>query len=320
MKKINQYITPQQLLTLNNFIKLYYGNDINIFMIQGLMVSCMSSVTPCLPIESALLKYGTSVFPLQTQADQSELTLLLLDGLYSQTFNNMQIQEVIYPLKSITKFYTQDFNYTLLSNEEQHNVLDWYLGYFTGVRVLWDTSEIIKTYSTCLLEDSDGAQISAADMFVAALNGLLLLTNDLLHKLKPTYQNIELNKTIACVQKMVSEMPAAEKVFDDIKGQATVCKTLTTLMFLSEQIAPTIDRHHVSNIENICKYFNKQQKDVPPEIRDKIRESLKQLQKSGLLDVKTLGIDENGEDILHVEVLEPMPGLNKYFKQEATIH
>ena len=320
MKKINQYITSRQLLALNDFIKLYYGHDINIFMIQGLMVSCMSSVTPCLPIESVLLKYGTSVFPLQTQADQAELTLLLLDGLYPQTFNNLQIQEAIYPLKSITEFYTQDFNYTLLSNDEQRNVLDWYLGYFTGVRVFWSIPEIREIYSKCLLEDTDGAQISAADMFVAALNGLLLLTNDLLHKLKPTYQNIELNTTIAMVQKMVSEMPSAEKAFDDIKGQATVCKTLTTLMYLSDQIAPAIYQHSVSNLENICKYFNKQQKDVPPEVRNKIQESLKQLQESGLLDVKTLGVDENGEDILHVEVLESMPGLNKYFKQEATIH
>ena len=103
------------------------------------------------------------MFPLQTQADQAELTLLLLDGLYPQTFNNLQIQEAIYPLKSITEFYTQDFNYTLLSNDEQRNVLDWYLGYFTGVRVFWDIPEIREIYSKCLLEDKDGAQIKEGD-------------------------------------------------------------------------------------------------------------------------------------------------------------
>ena len=320
MKKINQYITPQQLLTLNDLIKIYYGSDINIFMIQGLMISCYSSVTPCLPLESALFKHGKAVFPLQTQADQSELTSLMLNGLYPQTFKNLQIQETVYPLKSITSAYTKDFKYTLLNDDEQRNLLDWHLGYFTGVRVFWNIPEIREMYSTCLVEDKDGARLSVEDIFVESLNGLILLTNDLLNKFEPTYQNAELHKTIASVRKMVIEMPDVEKAYDDLKNKATVCKALTTLMYLSEQIAPTIDQHHMGDIEDIRKYFNNQQKDIPIEIRDKIRKSLKQLQNSGLLDVKTLGVDENGEDILQIELLESIFKSDQDVNPKATLH
>ena len=96
--------------------------------------------------------------------------------------------------------------------------------------------------------------------------------------------------------------------------------TRTVTERLSEQIAPTIDQHHMSDIEDLRTYFSNPQKELPPEIRDKIRRSLERLQNSGLLDVKTLGVDENGEDILQIELLESILKSDQDVNPKATLH
>jgi hypothetical protein len=208
-------ITSKELIKLNDLIKRYYGDEINIYVMHGLIVSYLCSAR-AEPFEDFLFEFQSSVpvFPmLDFEGDVNpEFLPLFLGKLFNKTVELANNAQLICPLVTTDRFNAK-FKLDDLDTEQKRNLLDWYMGYFQGFVYLWDHDAIgsyIKQPED--IEDEFLAGI-VAERFVTALNMHYLAAYDLIAEIKPKYKTQDFQYSIKQIKETVKEFPKVKQLF-----------------------------------------------------------------------------------------------------------
>jgi hypothetical protein len=215
-------ITSNELIRLNELIKLYYGDEINIYVMHGLIVSYLSSARTE-KFEDFLFNFHDQepVIPmLEFEDDVSpEFLPLFLGKLFNKTIEISNKSELICPLVTTDKFNAR-FKLEGLGHELKCNLLDWYMGYFQGFMYLWD-HDIIGNYVEKPEDNAEELMAGiVAEPFVTALNMHYLVAYDLIAEIKPKYKTEDFRYSIKKIK---------ETVKDFSKEESFIAKRLLTI-------------------------------------------------------------------------------------------
>lgn len=204
-------ISTKDLNRLNELIQLYYGEEINIYVMHGLLISYLCSAstdqftdllfneTHQEPVFKIIGTHSTEI--------NKEFTHLFLDVFYNKTIGICNNGKFIYQLISTDKFNTK-INYSDLKPEQKKHLLDWYMGFFQGFTYVWD-HDLISDYIE--YENPEQGHEIVIERFVGSLNVQYLAANQLINELKPKYKNNDFKYTIKEIKSTVKDMTEIEK-------------------------------------------------------------------------------------------------------------
>ncbi len=243
-------ITPQELVRLDELIRFYYGNDINIYVMHGLMVSYLCSANND-KFDDLMFDYQNRepILEFDYNGDiSSEFTQLFLGKLFNQTVDLVNKGKLIYPLIS-TDAFNGKVNLKALSIDSKRNLLDWYMGFYYGYATVW-VHEIIHDYiNREIVNDGDELASSIeANGFLSALNMYYIVVDRLVKELKPNYSNDMFNYSIEKIQSALKEMPkgifaVAKSLLDAMNKYETALSEILGFTYNAKNYNKTIGSH-----------------------------------------------------------------------------
>ena len=219
-----------QIIELNNLIKEHYGDEFNIFFMQGLFISHLSSATSN-TIHEFMEGDGPILQGLCDLAIKSNLTYLLYDGLYNETARNCSKYNNIIPIVNLDNFRGKYFSYHELSLDEQRNLLDWYMGYFFGYDKFWE-HEIIAYF----LENSGicVGTVSVYETFAEAIQAQDMVAYELIKTVKPKYKDLRLQRIVKEIQQIVKDYTPEDIASTMHLAKSIACSLLSTVLVLAQ--------------------------------------------------------------------------------------
>lgn len=211
-------VTTNDLIRLNELVKIYYGNEINIYVMHGLMVSYLCSANTE-RFDTFLFNPGEHepIIPmLEFEGDINKEFLPLFFGkLFNQIIEVSNKGKLVYPLIS-TDGFNLDFNPEALTSEQKRCLLDWYMGFFMGFMYLWKHDAIHYYIEQ---SDTDEGFLSGiiTDRFVTALNTHYIVACNLITEVKPKYKNKDFKFILKKIKEAVSNIS---------ENQTMIIKTL----------------------------------------------------------------------------------------------
>lgn len=220
---------------LSGLVQKCYGTELNVFLLQGMLYSCLSSATEVNPIQ-LFLDPATKFKPQNTFRDEAEfmrMGLLLTEGMYGTCMSVVQKYDNIIPMISLDEFRGKYFEFDQLNYEQQRNLLDWYVGYFWVYHVYWDHQRIQNylKHSDLMIEGQD-----VLDFYVDSLHAQHLLAQQLVKKFQPNYSNNEFN----LVAKYLLDFPQkfdADYTEYLLDGPVKIANSLLMAMFVNNMMA-----------------------------------------------------------------------------------
>ena len=205
-------ISTKDLIRLNELIGLYYGEEINIYVMHGLLVSYLCSASSD-NLANLLFDetYQEPVFKMintPTAEINKEFVHLFLNVFYNKTIEICNNGKFIYPLISTDKFNNK-FNYSDLLPEQKQHLLDWYMGFFQGFMYIWD-HDLIGNYIE--YNNPDQEHEITIERFLGSLNVQYLAAFRLIKELKPKYNNEDFKYTIKKIKSTVKDMSEIEMI------------------------------------------------------------------------------------------------------------
>ena len=242
-------ISTKDLIRLNELIGIYYGEEINIYVMHGLLVSYLCSAST--DNFADLLFNETHQEPVfkmintPTEDINKEFTHLFLNVFYNNTVEICNNGKFTYQLISTDKFNAK-FNYRELLPEQKQHLLDWYMGFFQGFMCIWD-HDLIGNYIEYDNPDQDHEII--IERFINSLNVQYLAALQLVKELKPNYTNEDFKYTIKKIKSTVKDMTESEmlpvKFILEHNPQFLQC--------VSMLIDAVMDAHHFTKNKNPAK-------------------------------------------------------------------
>lgn len=219
-----------QIIELNELIKEYYGEEFNIFFMQGLFVSHMSSASAIdiydsMHGDNPILEISASVKIKSNFAD------LLYGGLYNETARHCDKYNNIIPIINLEKLRGKYFSYHELRHDEQRNLLDWYVGYFFGYEQFWD-HEVIAYF----LENS-GIIVEREpihETFAEAIQAQDIVAYQLIKNIRPKYKNIHFQRIIKEIQHIVKDYTPEDIASTTHRAKSISCSLLSTVLVLAQ--------------------------------------------------------------------------------------
>ncbi len=205
-------ITSKELIRLDELIRLYYGNEINIYVMHGLIVSYLCSASTE-KFEDLLfdVEHREPLFPMLGFEDDiisPEFLPLFLGKLFNKTIDLSNSGTLICPLVTTEKFNAK-FNHESLSLELKRNLLDWYMGYFQGFMYFWD-HDAIHNYLEHPSNNNDIIGSVVTERFVSALNMHYVIAYNLISELKPKYMTKDFKYSVKKVKETVKDFSEME--------------------------------------------------------------------------------------------------------------
>ena len=123
-------ISSKDLNRLNELIQLYYGEEINIYVMHGLLVSYLCSASmgnfSDFLFDEAHQEPVFKMISTPSPEINKEFLHLFLNVFYSKTIAICNDGKFIFQLISTDKF-NATFNYSDLPPEQKQHLLDWYM-------------------------------------------------------------------------------------------------------------------------------------------------------------------------------------------------
>lgn len=191
----------------------YFGDEISVYFLQGAMYSCLSAATDELnPIEVFLNPEG-HIPLINTELNLEEMmefSLLLMDGMYHKCLELLDKHNNIIPMVSLDKFRGKYLPYDQLNEEEQNNLLDWYMGYFFIYQLYWK-HELIKKHIANSDLEIEGQHIS--DFFCDALHTQHLVAYALNQRIPRNYKTPILRDLLQYIDQFPAKFDAEYKEY-----------------------------------------------------------------------------------------------------------
>lgn len=251
-------ITSQELILLDALIRRYYGNDINIYVMHGLMVSYLCSANSD-KFEDLMFDYQNREPILEFDYDgdiSSDFTKLFLGKLFNQTVNLANHGKLIYPLISTDKFNSK-INLKGLSTDSKRNLLDWYMGFYFGYATIWE-HEIIHDYiNREIVDERDELEASIeANGFLSSLNMYYIVVDSLVKELNPEYGNEMFDYSIEKIQGALKEMPkgifaVAKSLLEATNKYENALSEILSFTYNAKNYCKTIGTHSTANSNSI---------------------------------------------------------------------
>lgn len=204
-------ISAKDLTRLDELIRLYYGEEINIYVMHGLLISYLCSASTDKFADLLFNEiYQEPVFKMiniPTAEINKEFAHLFLNIFYNNTIAICNSGKFILQLISTDKFNGK-FNYSDLLPEQKQHLLDWYMGFFQGFMYVWD-HELIGNYIN--YKKPDQKHEIVIERFVGSLNVQYLAAFQLIAELKPKYTNKDFKYTIKKIKSKIKDMTEVEK-------------------------------------------------------------------------------------------------------------
>lgn len=205
-------VNAKELKRLNELIKLYYGEEINIYVMHGFLISYLCSASTDNFTDLLFNQvYQEPVFKMINTPPpeiNKEFLDLLLNVFYRQTIAICNAGKFIFQLISTDKFNAK-FNYSDLLAEQKQHLLDWYMGFFQGFMYVWD-HDLIGNYIEYNAPDQEHEIV--IERFLGSLNVQYLAAFRLITELKPKYTNKDFKHTIKKIKSTVKDMTEIEKM------------------------------------------------------------------------------------------------------------
>ncbi len=208
----------KEITQLSDLTNKYFGDEISVYFLQGALYSCLSAASDELnPIEVFLNPEG-HIPLINTELDLEEMmefSLLLMDGMYQKCLESLDKHNNIIPMVSLDKFRGKYLPYTQLNEEEQNNLLDWYMGYFFIYHLYWQ-HKLIQDYIANSDLEVDGQHIS--DFFCDALHAQHLLAYDLNQRFQRNYKTPILRDLLKYIDQFPNKFDAEYKshILEDV--------------------------------------------------------------------------------------------------------
>lgn len=222
--------TKPEIIKLNQLIQEYHGKDYNIFLMQGLFISFLSSGKSTTDVMQIVRDANTLINSDDEEIDQ-EFARLLFDGLYNQTLKNNEIFENIIPMVNLESVRCEYITYLDLTEIEQRNLLDWYIGYFLGVERFWNFDQIENFIRNPELIFED---MSMFDFFFNALGAQQIITYNLLQKFKPKYRDDVLQEVMKNIKDIVEAHSTRNKEIYNITAKTSSCLLLSNILQITQ--------------------------------------------------------------------------------------
>jgi hypothetical protein len=233
---------------LSVLVQKCYGTELNVFLLQGMLYSCLSAATEVNP--TTLFFDPTNKFkPQESFRDEAEfmrMGSLMIEGMYRKCYEMVQKYDNLIPMVSIDKFRGKYFEFDQLNDEQQRNLLDWYVGYFWVYHVHWDHQRIQNhlKHSDLMIEEQ-----TVLDFYVDSLHAQHLLAQQLVKKFQPNYSNTEFN----LVAKYLLDFPQkfdADYTEYLLDGPVKIANSLLMAMFVNNMMAFDSAKHVDSFVAN----------------------------------------------------------------------
>lgn len=236
-------ISRKELERLNELIQLYYGEEINIYVMHGFLVSylCSASTDKFTDLlfneehQEPVFKMVSAPLP----EINREFLHLLLNVFYNKTITICNSQQFLLQLVSTDKF-NAGFNYSELLPDQKQHLLDWYMGFFQGFMYVWNHDLIGKYIEH---NNPDQNHEIAIERFVSSLNVQYLAAFQLIKELKPKYTNKDFKYTIKKIKETVKDMTEIEK----FPAEFILKHNLQFLKCVSMLIDAVMDARHFAN-------------------------------------------------------------------------
>lgn len=220
---------------LGGLVQKCYGTELNVFFLQGMLYSCLSSAAEVNPIQ-LFFDPATKFKPQESFRDEAEfmrMGLLLAEGMYGTCLAAVQKYDNIILMVGMGKFRGKYFEFDQLNDEQQRNLLDWYVGYFWVYHVFWDHQRIQNhlKHSELMI---DGQTV--LDFYVDSLHAQHLLAQQLVKKFQPNYSNNEFNLVAQYLLDFPQKFDAdyTEYLLD---GPVKIANSLLMAMFVNNMMA-----------------------------------------------------------------------------------
>ncbi len=222
-----------EIIKLNHFIKECYGKDYNVFLIQGLFISYLSSANNTMGIMDIIQNPNSLMEKSWDDETDKEFTRLLFDGLCNQTLKTNEGLKNIIPMVSL-ECVRSDYirSYLDLTEIEQRNLLDWYIGYFVGFERFWDY-KLIRSFlenSDLKIEDS-----TVLDFFMNALGAQQATLYNLIKKFKPKYTDPLLKNVVKNITEVIKMKDQGVNKLDDVNAQKYGCSLLSSILLITQE-------------------------------------------------------------------------------------
>jgi hypothetical protein len=238
--------TEQDLNKLNQLVTKYFKPEFDIYFMQGVVVSGLSC---CELVNIPKLFFGNeAIIPmLHEQIDINDINefLQLFLGLHHNCVEQLICYKTFIPLINLNKIRSEYVAFDELADEEQQNLLSWYLGYFFGVGRLWDFGKLdahLQRYNV----DLDGETLYQS--FFNAFYAQLLVVNILLDKFNPKFRDAHLRDTQVLVKDLFSKIPPYLKYKLEVAEFPQYACLLLEIIFLCTKEAFNIG-HMLHNIK-----------------------------------------------------------------------
>lgn len=190
---------------LNKLVNKYFVKGFDIYFMHGVIASAMCSgkntdIPKIFFGRNAIVPMKTK---LTTEPDTSNF-FRLFQELYDYIEVCFETGEPFVPLVNITELYTSLANIEDLSEDEQKNLLSWYIGYFFAYKYTWDISNIISYVHNeldCINSVLEGVQIQ------------LITVKKLLMKFKPKTKDIRVGIAIDTINGLCDNFTKSETEF-----------------------------------------------------------------------------------------------------------
>ena len=228
MESVN--FTKSEITRLNCLIKEYHGKDYNVFLMQGLFISFLSSGKNTDDVMRVIREANTLIDSNNIEID-NEFARLLFDGLYNQTVKNNKKFNNITPMVNLECVRHEYINYLDLTEIEQRNLLDWYIGYFMGMERFWNFDQIESFISN---PDLVFENISMFDYFFNALGTQQLIAYNLIEKFKPKYRDDFLQEVIKNIKDIGEAHSPRNKEIYNINATTCSCLLLSSILQITQ--------------------------------------------------------------------------------------
>ena len=247
---MNKIFTKKNISVLNNYIKTYYGNEINIYMFHGIFVGYFSSAneeikpTDIIASENPILEI---VYPGYIE---EEFPKLLFNGLYKETLADTENHNNIIPMIDLDKLRGPYFSYNKLNAEEKRNLLDWYLGYFMSIGSYLN-NEVIDIFLDAQNSDEEPLSfggVTAEEIFEDGMSAQEITFCDLLRELKPKYKHPDIVSLIKNIKNIVAEYDEDEIAHYRQIAQRNGCTLLCSVLVVAQ--AAVSYKNDLNNIKD----------------------------------------------------------------------
>jgi hypothetical protein len=222
LRGIHMKFGKKEITRMADLTNKYFGDEVSVYFLQGAMYSCLSAATDELnPIEIFLNPKG-HIPLITTELDLEEMmefSVLLMDDVYQKCLELLDKHDDIIPMVSLDKFRGKYLPYTQLNEEEQNNLLDWYVGYFFIYQLYWKHELIQKHIASSNLE-VEGKHI--IDFFCDAVNTQHLVAYALNKRLNRSYKTPVLRDLLQYIDQFPAKFDAEYKsyILEDLAPMA----------------------------------------------------------------------------------------------------